>query len=296
MSRPLLRRWLRDPLEAGVAWGLYGLIRAVPLDAASALGGRLARIVGPWLPVNKVGAANLRRAFPDLSTVEHRRLLKEAWDNLGRTLFEYPHLDQILAERVEVIGREHLAAFRDDGRPGIAFSGHIANWEIMPAAAGQAGVPLTNVYRAPNNPRVDTIIRHARRLAGPDLVPKGSSGARQLLKALKAGKHLGLLVDQKMNDGIAVPFFGQPAMTAAALADLAFRFQAPLLPAQPIRVGGANFRLIINPMIEAETLSGGEKGIAGQTAVMAAVNQMLENWIRAYPAQWLWFHRRWPES
>ncbi len=296
MSRPRLRRWLRDPLEAGLAWGIYGLMRALPLDIASGLGGRLARIVGPWLPVNKVGVTNLRLAFPDLTDAQRRRLLRDAWDNLGRTLFEYPHLDRIIAERVEVVGIEHLAAFRDDGRPGIAFSGHLANWEIMPAAAGLAGVPLTNVYRAPNNPRVDTIIRHARRLAGPDLVPKGSTGARQLLKALRAGKHLGLLVDQKMNDGIAIPFFGQPAMTAAALADLALRFQAPLLPAQPIRLGGAYFRLIINPLIEPETLTGGVKGVAGQEAMMAEVNRMLENWIRAYPAQWLWFHRRWPKS
>lgn len=296
MSRPPLRRWLRDPLEAGIAWGLFGLLRAVPLDLASGLGGFLARSIGPLLPVNRIGDANLRLAFPDMPDAARRRVLRDAWDNLGRTLFEYPHLDRILAERVEIVGREHLDVFRNDGRCGIAFSGHIANWEILPAAAGVAGVPLTNVYRAPNNPRVDAVIRHARRLAGPDLVPKGAAGARLLLKALKNGQHLGLLVDQKMNDGIAVPFFGHPAMTASAVADLALKFDAVLLPAQPVRLRGAYFRLNIMPLIEPGSLVDPTSAESPQEQFMTRINGLLESWIRDNPAQWLWFHRRWPKS
>lgn len=296
MSRSWRRRWLQDPLEAAFAWGLYGLVRAVPLTLASGLGGAVARAFGPLLPVHRVAARNLQIAFPEKTDTERRQILRDAWDNLGRTLFEYPHLAQIMAERVEIVGAEHLAAFRDDGRPGIAFSGHLANWEILPAAAGVAGVPLTNVYRAPNNPRIDAIIRHARRLSGPHLVPKGAPGARILLKALKSGAHLGLLVDQKMNDGIAVPFFGAPAMTASALADLALRFKTPLLAAQPIRLRGARFRLIISPLLEPEALTAGADGHAAQAAFMAAINRRLEGWIRENPAQWLWFHRRWPNS
>lgn len=296
MSRSRLRRFVQDPLEAGLAWTLYGLLRALPLDLASGFGGGLARAVGPLLPVHRVAGRNLEIAFPEMSATERRRVLRDAWDNLGRTLFEYPHLAQILAERVEIIGGAHLTEFRDDGRPGIAFSGHLANWEILPAAAGVAGVPLTNVYRAPNNPKIDAIIRHARRLSGPHLVPKGAPGARILLKALKSGAHLGLLVDQKMNDGIAVPFFGVPAMTASALADLALRFKTPLLAAQPIRLTGARFRLIISPLIEPESLAEGASGLSAQAAFMGAINRRLEGWIRENPAQWLWFHRRWPKS
>ncbi len=296
MSRSPLRRHLRDPLEAGLAWGLYGFLRVLPLDLASGIGGCLGRLIGPLLSVHRVADGNLQRAFPEFSSTERRKTLAAAWDNIGRTLFEYPHLAQIIAERVEIIGAEHIAEMRDDGRAGIAFSGHLANWEILPAAAGVAGMPLTNVYRAPNNPKVDTIIRYARRLAGPNLVPKGAPGARLLLKALKQGAHLGLLVDQKMNDGIAVPFFGEVAMTASALADLAVRFNAPLLAAQPIRLQGARFRLIVSPLIEPETLRGGLSGGEGQVAFMAAINRILEGWIRENPSQWLWFHRRWPKS
>lgn len=296
MSRSFFRRWGRDPLEAGIAWGLYGALRALPLDIASGLGGALARTLGPLLPVHRVGDANLRLAFPDFSAADRRRVLRDAWDNLGRTLFEYPHLDRIMAERVEIVGGEHLVAFSDQKRPGIAFSGHLANWEILPAAAGVAGVPLTNVYRAPNNSRVDAIIRHARRLSGPDLVPKGAAGARLLLKALKNGKSLGLLVDQKMNDGIPVPFFGVPAMTASALANLALKFDAVLLAAHPVRLGGAHFRLIINPLIEPRSLVEAPGTASPQARFMGRVNGMLEDWIRANPGQWLWFHRRWPKS
>ena len=112
------------------------------------------------------------------------------------------------------------------------------------------------------------------------------------MKALREGKHVGMLVDQKMNDGIAAPFFGIEAMTAPALAMMALRFKCPVIPARVIRTRGAHFRIELSPPIYAEET--GDKN-ADIRAFTARVNGILEAWIREHPDQWLWLHNRWPK-
>jgi KDO2-lipid IV(A) lauroyltransferase len=286
-----LRRWIVHPLEA-LGFGLaLGLLRLLPVDWASALGGAVARALGPRLPVSEQARRNLRRALPALDNAGIERTVRAVWDNLGRVAAEYPHLRSLGARRVDVIGIEHIDRLRDDGKPGICFSGHLGNWELLPVVAAQYGVALSNVYRAANNRHVDRLLRILR----PDsaeLIPKGSAGARQMIAALGRGAHLGMLVDQKMNDGIAVPFFGRPAMTAPALAQLALKYDCPVLPGRVERIGGAHFRLIVEPPL-ALPRSGDRQ--ADTLALTEAVNRHLERWIAEQPGQWLWLHRRWPD-
>lgn len=287
----MLRRWLVHPLEA-LGFGLAMLLlRALPIDAASGLCGAIARAIGPHLPVSTVARRNLARALPGLDAAAIERIVRGVWDNLGRVMGEYPHLHRLAATRVEVVGAEHLAALRDGGQPAIFFSGHLGNWELLPATAAHLGVRLTGVYRAPNNPHVDRLL-HRLRGDVADLIPKGAAGARQALAALGRGAHLALLVDQKMNDGIAVGFFGRDAMTAPALAQLALRHGCAPLPARVERLGGARFRLTIEPPL---ALPRGGDRQADTRALMEAVNRHLEGWIAKTPEQWLWLHRRWPE-
>jgi KDO2-lipid IV(A) lauroyltransferase len=117
------------------------------------------------------------------------------------------------------------------------------------------------------------------------MVPKGPAGARQALSLLSKGKRLGMLIDQKMNDGIAVPFFGRDAMTAPALARFAQRYECPAVPVRLERLGGARFRVSFLPPLD---ITGSD------TEVMARANRIIEAWIRERPEQWLWIHRRWP--
>src|SRR4029077_4534012 len=128
------------------------------------------------------------------------------------------------------------------GRRGILFRGHIGNWEIAGRAAAQHGLDIAQIYRAPNNPLIDRIVARLRG-GGSELIPKGTIASRRAVAALRRGGHVSLLVDQKLNEGIAVPFFGGPAMTAPALALLALRFDCAVLPARVERRGGARFRL-----------------------------------------------------
>jgi len=125
-----------------------------------------------------------------------------------------------------------------------------------------------------------------------EFIPKDAIAARGAIAALRRGMHLGLLADQKMNDGIPVPFFGRPAMTAPALAVLALRFNCDVLPLRVERLNGARFRVTVFPP---PPLSRSGDPHADAAALMARVNAILEEWIRDRPEQWLWVHRRWPD-
>ena len=293
-ARKTLRRWLH-PVEALPILAAYFLFWLLPLDWASWLGGFLARHVGPLLPVQRVGHANLRRAFPDWPEERIRATLAGVWDNLGRTAAEYPHLAQILRERVAVdshISFEEYRRRRAEGRTAIFFSGHFANGEIMPAYAAFCDYPLINVFRTANNPYVDRLVQRSRRGSGR-LVPKGAAGLRDVIAAMRQGEPLGMLVDQKLNAGIAVPFFGRDAMTGAVLAQLAYRFDCAVVPAWVERLDGAHFRLLVAPPLDLP--ASGDRD-ADVRQAMIQVNALLESWIRRRPEQWLWLHRRWPKE
>jgi Kdo2-lipid IVA lauroyltransferase/acyltransferase len=215
------------------------------------------------------------------------------WDNLGRVVAELPHLSRIVAERVEVVGEAHIVPYRSDGVSSIVCSGHFANWEILPQLARRVGLPCVQVYRAANNPLVDWLLRRVRRFEPDDIAPKGPQGARRAITALRQGRRLGMLIDQKMNDGIAVAFFGRDAMTAPAPAQLALRHHCPILPARLERLGGCHFRVTMLPPLAPPGTGDRKKDVA---TMMRSVNALFEDWIRARPGQWLWLHRRWPDS
>jgi KDO2-lipid IV(A) lauroyltransferase len=291
-----LQRAVVHPLVAAVALPLYRLAGLLPVDVASALGGRIGRLAGPRTRLHGRARRNLERAFPDKAAPEIDTILAGMWDNLGRTLFEFPHIGRFRiyedSERFEVVGLNHFTAMARGGKGGIVFSGHLANWEIMSVAAAQAGAPPAIVYREPDNRFLRGLF--ARRKPHPDseLLPKGAGGAKRALAILKQGRFLGLLADQKMNDGIPVPFFGRTAMTAPALAQMALRFDCPVLPARVERLGGARFRITAYPPLDLPR-SGDRQ--ADVLALMTRVNELLEQWIRERPEQWLWIHRRWPD-
>jgi len=275
-----------------MCFGAFGLL---PLDWASAIGGALARTIGPRLGISKRARRNIRRALPELADHEIAKTIAQMWDNLGRVAAEYPHLRQIRVfepgGRVETHGFEHMDRAVAAGRRMIIFSGHIANWEIGMLAAVQYGAEVAQIYRAANNPLIDRMITRFRSIGG-ELIPKGTVAARRAIAVLRRGAHVTMLADQKMNDGIPVPFFGRPAMTASALAALALRFNCDVLPARVERLGGARFRLTVFPPLPLPSSGDHHADVA---TLMTRVNQTLEGWIRDRPQEWFWVHRRWPD-
>jgi KDO2-lipid IV(A) lauroyltransferase len=296
-SRPIPPgRGLQYRLEGLGALLLFGLFRLLPLDWASSLGGFLAGRIGPLLGVSKRAHLNLRRAMPELDEAASWRVIAGMWDNLGRVVAEYPHLDEFdiykADGRVEIVNAALVDPILAAGKKIIFVSAHFGNWEVASLALTQRGLSVVQVYRAPNNPLIDRVIGRFRNIDGSELIPKGAIAARRAIEALHAGRHLGILVDQKMNDGIAVPFFGRPAMTAPAVAQLAARFDCVIVPARCERLKGAHFRITVFPPVEVAR-TGDRRADAVET--MTRVNAVIESWIRERPELWFWLHRRWPD-
>jgi KDO2-lipid IV(A) lauroyltransferase len=298
-----VRRWsrtfrlIRNLTEFMGTLLALGIFRILPVDMASSLGGKIGRSLGPLLPVSQRARHNLKMAFPDKTAEEIAHIVGGMWENFGRTAAEYPHLRRLrcyeAAGRVEVQGTEILDRIEDSGEPHIFFSGHFANLELEGTSVTGRNMPLTIVYRAANNPLVNYLFLQIRKHGiGAAFVPKGKTGARELIAALGEGRHVGLLVDQKMNDGISVPFFGRDAMTAPALAQLALKSDRPVIPLQIERLEGASFRIIIHPALEIQKTGDRESDVYN---VMVQVNKTLESWIRQRPEQWFWLHNRWSD-
>lgn len=265
---------------------LIALFRVLPLDQASDLGGWISRNIGPRLSVNRKALRNIEASLPDKTPEEYKQIIYDMWDNLGRTFAEYPHLEQIAFERITSTGAEHLQSIIESDIPCILFTGHLANWETPAAYAFKLGINVDLIYREPNNPYVSDILQKCRSMGGKlQTYPKSSQGMRDIMKALKSGRRIGILIDQKYNQGLAMPFFGRTAMTSPSFAQLAQKFNCPLHAARVVRTKGANFHITIYPAIKTK-----DRAIED---IITEAHIMLENWIAEKPGQWLWLHNRW---
>ncbi len=270
---------------------LFGLFKTLPIDIASALGGFIARSIGPYLRAHMAATNNLTLMYPKMTFSERHKVLMGMWDNLGRVAAELPHLPgDVLLNRMEILGKENMP------KPGDAtlfFSGHIGNWELTYPIAPLTGLTATLAYREANNPIVDKMIRDIRSTRAGTLFAKGSNGAIKMIRALKQGDVVALLTDQKMNEGMPIPFFGYDAMTATTIAELALRFDLPIIPIRIVRTGGCHFKGHIYPALQYEKT--GDKDTDVRT-ILTLMNATFESWIREFPEQWFWVHKRWPKE
>lgn len=286
---------LRYSAEAAIFLAFMAFFRLIGLDAASGVGGFIGRNIFARTRVTQRARDNLAQAFPEKPVAEREAIIRTMWDNLGRTVAEYAHLDKFdlygADPRIRVENVAEIEKVRGQGV--LIVSGHFANWEIMPIAASRFGLDGAIVYRPPNNPYVDRYISRARARKGYAEQISKHQGVKRIFTLLRGGKAILLLVDQKTNEGIPVPFFGRDAMTTLAPAALALKLKVPMIFASNKRLDGARFALTVHPPLEF-TPSGDED--ADTRAMTAAINLRLEEMVRADPAQWLWIHRRWPTA
>ena len=295
MSQPALplAKTLRYGTEAAVFLVFMALFRLLGVDLASAIGGFIGRNIFAHTSVTRRARENLQLAFPEKSAGEIEAIIRIMWDNLGRTVAEYAHLDKFdLAgpgARITVENIELAEAIR--GKSVLLLSGHFANWEILPIAAARFGLNGAIVYRPPNNPYVDRYIAWARGMRGFKEQISKHNGTRRIFSLLRGGQAILLLADQKTNEGIPTPFFGRDAMTTPAPAALALKLNVPILFASNKRIGGAHFQVTMHPPL---LFAPSGDADADVKALTAAINARLEEMVRSAPEQWLWIHRRWP--
>jgi len=294
-------RPLGDAAVGAATIGLLGTARSFDPDKMGNLFSRLARRVGPKLREQKIGRANLTAAFPEKSPEEIEAILAGVWDNLGRVGAEFANIDRIWDYneadpdphgRIEISPRTHFLfhQLRLDDKPALVFASHLANWELPALAAVAHGLEAAILYRRPNSASADRAIQRMRQVNMGTLIPAGRDAPFRLAEALKKGQHVAMLVDQYLTSGVEVTFFGRKTKANQMLARLLRQIECPVHGVRIIRLPGNRFRAELTEEIPPVRDAEGKIDVRGTTQ---AITNVIEGWIREYPDQWLWLHRRW---
>ncbi len=276
---------------------LLGTLRLLPRRVARFAGGCLGLAAWMCLPrLRRVGLRNLALAFPDRSERERRRLLRASMRSLGWQLAEFAMMSRYTAgqasQYIRYEGLENYLAAREHGRGVFVLTAHLGAWELSSFFHSLMGYPMSMVIRRLDHARLDTLVNGIRTLHGNRVLPKDEF-ARGLLKAMHAGETVGILMDTNMTppQGVFVPFFGTQACTASGLARVALRSGAAVLPGFLLwEAAERRYALHFGPQL---TLVRSGEPEADAIANTALFTRVLEGYIRRYPEQWLWVHRRW---
>jgi Kdo2-lipid IVA lauroyltransferase/acyltransferase len=319
---------LRERLEYALVWPFIKIMGALPRPLARALGISLGLFIyAVHGRLRRVGLRNLTLAFPDMPDAERRRILRGVYVSLGRQLAEVCLFPRYTRENVSRIvtydGFENFERAYARGKGVLFLTAHLGAWELSAFAHSLNGHPLSIVMRSLDNPHIDRLIQSYRTMHGNRTVDKDNF-VRGLLAAMRKGETVGILMDTNMTppQGVFVDFFGIPACTASGLARIALRTDAAVVPG--FTVWDSNLRRYIlrfDPAIELirtgattntdHATAGNDQRTDDQgssdrsqnadrhvseadiIANTAKFTSVLEKFIRQYPDQWLWVHRRW---
>ncbi|HXM68109.1 MAG TPA: lysophospholipid acyltransferase family protein [Candidatus Acidoferrum sp.] len=288
---------MRQRLEYAAAWPFIKILGILPRPLARATGVGLA-----WLVyllharLREVGMRNLALAFPEKSEAERVQILRAEFASLGRQLAEVCHFPKYTRENVEQVvvydGLENYERAHARGKGVLFLTAHFGGWELSAFSHSLRGHWMHVVSRAMDNPYLDRLIRQYREMHGNKTVDKDNF-VRGLLAAMKAGEVVGILMDTNMTppQGIFVDFFGIPACTASGLARIALRTDAAVVPTFTIWDAAlGKYRLRFDPSVELVRTGDLEEDIRANTQKFTSI---IEEYVRKYPEQWLWVHRRW---
>lgn len=300
MNRALAKKLIqaRHWTLATAAQVFIGVLKLVPARLALGAVSAIAPAIGKLTPRHKIALDNLRKAFPEKSADEINKIAMGMWRNMGLLAAEYVYLDQLFdyhpdnekPGRVEVQGLEIFERLHSESGRYVFFTGHTGNFELLPICAATFGLEITALFRPPNNPYIAKKVLAARETNMGTMVPSKAGAAWALASALDRGKSVGMLVDQKFKRGKDTQFFNRPVKTNPLAAKLARQYDCPVHPARCIRLPGGRFRLELEEAVELPRDNSGEIDLDASCQVF---NDVIERWVREYPDQWMWFHRRW---
>lgn len=303
MSKATQRQSRREGITAR-EWAEFCVVR-VFVAILGILPRGLARQLGigiGWLAFNvlgrlrKVGLRNLQLAFPEKSATERETILRTVYRNLGCLLAEFCQMPSYTPERasefIRYDGLENYLAARERGKGVLVLTGHLGAWELSSFYHSLMGYPMGMVIRRLDNPLVDTFVNRIRCLHGNRVMHKDDF-ARGLIAAMRAGETVGILMDTNMTppQGVFVPFFGVEACTASGMARIALKTEAAVVPGFLLwepreKKYVLHFGTELNLVRTGDT----ESDAVANTALFTSV---IERYVRQYPEQWLWMHRRW---
>ncbi len=288
---------MRQRLEYALAWPLIKTLSLLPRPLA-----RVAAISLAWLVyllhgrLRRVGMRNLALAFPEKKSSERARILRGEFTSLGRQLAEVCQFPRYTPENVSRVviydGFENYERAFTRGKGVLFLTGHFGGWELSAFVHSLHGHPMHVVVRNLDNAYLDRLIQNYRSMHGNTTVNKDNF-VRGLLAAMKAGEVVGILMDTNMTppQGVFVNFFGVPACTASGLARIALRTDAAVVPTFTIWDPALRkYRLRFDPAVNLVRTGNDEQDIVANTQLFAKIT---EDYVRRYPEQWLWVHRRW---
>ncbi|WP_378212781.1 lysophospholipid acyltransferase family protein [Aquicoccus sp. G2-2] len=280
---------LRDRLQFAAIRSVFWLMYRLPYRWRVPFSGWfLSRIVAPLLGWRKRIAANLRLVMPEISAAETHRLQHAVPDNFGRTMAELFSPQEFLpiarGTALEGPGLAALKQAQTEGRPSILVSGHFGNYDVIRAGVIAQGFQVGGIYRPMNIPQFNEIYVDSISQIGQPLFSRGRRGMGQMMRFLKDGGTLAVLIDQRLSNGVALQYFGQTAYTALSFAELALKYNATVVPCYAIRQpDGLSFRAVLEAPVPHTTAE----------EMTQALNDSLEAMVRQHMGQWFWIHNRW---
>jgi KDO2-lipid IV(A) lauroyltransferase len=287
--REKLEFWLVLTVARPLGWlprGLARWVAGVLAWSVYVLHGRLRR----------VGMRNLELAFPELSVRERKAILRGVYRSLGRQLVEFCRMTRYTRENthgwIRYEGLDHYLAAKARDKGVLIVTGHLGAWELSSFYHSLMGYPMSMVARPLDNRRLDAFVTGIRCMHGNRVLPKDDF-ARGLLTAMRKGETVGILMDTNMTppQGVFVNFFGRQACTASGVARVALKTGAAVLPGFMVwEEAEGRYVLEFGPQLAFERSTDEEADIVAATQLCTSA---IETWIRRYPDQWLWIHRRW---
>lgn len=287
-------RILKNALENALFLPLYFLVRRLPRKAALSLGKGFGKVLGRVMSTKRrIAMDNMVKAFPGLTEAELRQRVDAMFVHIGKSVVEMLRLDLFreadLNDIFKITGLENLQQAFDYNRGVIVLSGHVGFWEIGTFLFPMLDFPVDFVAKKMKNPLADKYITRIREAAGGRCI-ESKSGARKILRSLNEKKGVAVLIDQHRSskEGVAVPFFGRPAMTTPIISRLAMKHRIPVVPVFSYRTADDGYDVQIQPMIFLKDEP--EVSVEENTAFLTSI---IEEAIRKDVTQWLWIHRRW---
>ena len=274
-------------VQATLIRGFLGAAKVLPLPLRAALAGHLTNAAIHLVPsLRRRAADNLHRVFPDMDPIQRHQILGQVARNTGRTLteilFNQEFAAQAEATPINGPGLEALRKARAKGKGAIIVSGHFGQWEAIRHALKAQGLETGALYRPNNNPHYEPLFRRGLKAGGAPIIARGSVGNRNMIKHIRSGGFIALLMDQYIQDGTTLTFMGHPAVTSLSAAQMALRYDLPLVPIFSKRTRDG-FEIIAEEPIPH----------THAREMMQTFNDRLGEQVRAAPGQWHWLHNRW---
>ena len=258
---------------------------------SSDVSGKIFEIIGPFFRSKKVIRNNIKRALPEIDENNLKNIQNSMWNNYGRIFAEYIFLKDFrygkLASEVQIEGKEILNDIKENNKQVIFISGHLSNFELMAMFIEKSGINLSAIYRPLNNIFLNGIMESIRKkYICKNQIKKGLAGLKKLIKLKKKNYSNGLMIDQRVSEGILSPLFNEKALTTTIPAQLVKKFNIPIVPVYIERINGLKFKITINqPLSFPQNLT--------QQQITDNLNQILEKFILSKPENWIWSHNRW---